>query len=62
MRLLTNTLLKRFAKHGPQDVSDPVIVAKFFNPTGAGTWYAASYDPKSRLFFGFVSIFGDEND
>jgi hypothetical protein len=37
-------------------------VAKFFNPTGAGTWYATEYDPKDRIFFGYVSIFGDWND
>ena len=59
MELLTKALLKRFALLGPQDVKDPVIVAKFFNPNGAGTWYAASYDPQAKEFFGYVSIFGD---
>ena len=63
MQLLTKTLLKRFAEVGRQEnVMDPVIVAKFFNPIGAGTWYATEYDPESRTFFGFVSIFGDWND
>lgn len=63
MKLLTKGLLARFAKLGRQeDSSDPVVVAKFFNPTGAGTWYATEYDPASREFFGFVSIFGDWND
>jgi len=63
MKLLTKELLKRFEKIGRQEnVSDPVVVAKFFNPTGAGTWYATEYDPEERLFFGFVSIFGDCND
>jgi hypothetical protein len=36
--------------------------AKFFNPCGAGTWYATEYDPETRIFFGYVSIFGDWND
>jgi len=59
MKLMTKTLEKRFAKIGRQEqVEDPIIVAKFFNPTGAGTWYAAEYDPKTRIFFGYVSIFG----
>ena len=63
MRLMTPELEKRFVQVGSQeDVKDPVIVAKFFNPTGAGTWYATEYDPKQRLFFGYVSIFGDHND
>ena len=63
MQLLTKGLLQRFEKIGRQEnASDPVVVAKFFNPTGAGTWYATEYDPEDRLFFGFVSIFGDWND
>jgi hypothetical protein len=59
MMLLTKALEKRFAEVGRQDVKDPVIITKFFNPTGRGTWYAVAYDPKEKLFFGYVSIFGD---
>ena len=63
MKLLTKELLARFATLGSQeDSSDPIVVAKFFSPTGAGTWYATEYDPESKEFFGFVSIFGDWND
>jgi hypothetical protein len=63
MKLLTKELQARFAKLGRQEDSiDPIVVAKFFNPTGAGTWYATEYDPESKEFFGFVSIFGDWND
>ncbi len=63
MKLLTKELLKRFAQVGSQEnVKDPVIIAKFFNPGGAGTWYATEYEPKEQIFFGFVSIFGDWND
>jgi hypothetical protein len=63
MKLLTKTLEARFAKVGSQEeVKDPLVIAKFFNPAGAGTWYATEYDPKMRIFFGFVSIFGDWND
>jgi hypothetical protein len=63
MRLMTKQLEKRFAKVGSQELTkDPVIVAKFFNPTGAGTWYATEYDPVDKMFFGYVSIFGDWND
>lgn len=63
MKLLTKELLKKFASIGRQeDVEDPIVIAKFFNPTGAGTWYATEYDPETKEFFGFVSIFGDWND
>lgn len=63
MKLLTNELLKRFEQVGRQEeVADPIVVAKFFNPTGAGTWYATEYDPSYQEFFGYVSIFGDWND
>ena len=63
MKLLTKELEKRFAAVGSQEeVADPQIIAKFFNPCGAGTWYATEYDPKTRVFFGYVSIFGDHND
>jgi len=63
MKLMTAELEKRFAKVGSQEnVKDPVIIAKFFNPGGAGTWYATEYDPKDEMFFGYVSIFGDWND
>ena len=60
---MTKTLEARFAQIGSQAASpDPIIVAKFFNPCGAGTWYATEYDPVQRVFFGYVSIFGDHND
>lgn len=63
MKLLDEALKKRFAEVGRQEeVSDPIIIAKFFNPTGAGTWYATEYDPENAKFFGYVSIFGDWND
>jgi len=63
MKLLTKKLLKRFEEVGRQEsVKDPLVIAKFFNPTGAGTWYATEYYPETREFFGYVSIFGDYND
>jgi hypothetical protein len=61
MKLLTKALKKRFAKIGCQEKSrDPIIVAKFFNPTGSGTWYATEYYPDARMFFGYADIFVGE--
>jgi hypothetical protein len=63
MKLMTKELEYKFAQVGSQEnLKDPVIIAKFFNPTGSGTWYATEYDPETRTFFGYVSIFGDWND
>ena len=63
MKLLTKELLKEFDKAGRQEVNNnPLVIAKFFNPAGAGTWYATEYYPNDQTFFGYVSIFGDWND
>ena len=65
MKLLTEELEKRFKEVGFQsqgEKADPIVVAKYFNPTGAGTWYATEYDPETKQFFGYVSIFGDHCD
>lgn len=65
MKLLTKELLKKFEKQGYTDGMDPKeikIIAKFFNPTGIGTWYATEYLPDEKMFFGFVSLFNDYND
>jgi hypothetical protein len=60
---MTKELEKRFAQVGSQDgVSDPVIIAHYFNPTGAGDWYATEFDADNRIIFGYVSIFHDWND
>lgn len=60
---MTKELEERFAAVGSQEENpDPIVVAKFFNPAGAGTWYATEYNPQIRTFFGYVSIFGDWND
>ena len=63
MKLLTEEIIKRFSEVGSQEnEKDPIVIAKFFNPCGAGTWYATEYDPEEKIFFGYVSIFGDWND
>lgn len=63
MKLMTSILKKRFAQVGSQEGNEnPIVVARFFNPTGAGTWLATEYNPEERVFFGYVSIFGDHND
>ncbi len=65
MKLLTQQILKDFKKQGNTNgkSSDQIkVIVKFFNPVGAGTWYAVEYNEKERMFFGFVSLFNDWND
>lgn len=63
MKLLTKELIKRFEQVGSQEnVSDPIVIAKFFNPVGQGTWLATEYDKENEIFFGYVSIYGDYCD
>src|SRR3990167_2539185 len=33
-----------------------VVLIKLFNPTGAGTWYIAEYDPETRTAYGLADI------
>jgi len=63
MKLLTKEIIKKFEKIGRQeDKKDPLVIAKFFNPTGIGTWYATEYNQEEGIFFGYASLFGDHND
>ena len=59
MKLITKGLENRFTKIGHQDNEiDPIIVAKFFNPCGSGTWYATEYFPERKICFGYVTGLG----
>jgi hypothetical protein len=62
MKLLTKEIEKRIPKLGETDGQgmDAVVHAKFFNPTGAATWFATEYDPEQRLFFGWAMLFTKE--
>ena len=63
MKLMTKELERKFKKIGSQrNVEDPIVVAKFFNPTGGATWYCTEYDAKNREFYGYASLFGDHCD
>ena len=35
---------------------DPLCRVKLFNPSGAGTWYIAGFDPATGLCFGVADI------
>ena len=54
MRLLTDTLKQRFKEVGKQG-SNPLVIAKFFDPFGSATWYATEYDPETNVCYGYVT-------
>jgi hypothetical protein len=62
MKLMTKELEKRFAEVGRQEdkVYDALVVARYFDPCGSWTWYATEYDPRDRIFFGYVSGLEEE--
>jgi len=58
---MTKELEEQFKKVGSQeDVRDPIVICKFFNPCGQSTWWATEYNPKNKEFFGFVNLMGEE--
>ena len=55
MQLLTKEIETKFKKIGSQEnIEDPQIIVKFFDPTGSWTWYATEYDQDTKTFFGLV--------
>lgn len=57
MKLMTKEVLKRLPPlYSQEKVEDPIAQVKFFNPTGAGTWYLTEYDPEEKLGFGLCVI------
>jgi hypothetical protein len=56
---MTKELEKKFVRVGNQSESkNPIVVAKFFFPAGAATWWATEYDPEQKIFFGYVTGLG----
>jgi len=63
MKLLTNEILKAFEKQGYTGDKEPEnvkIICKFFNPSGAGTWFATEYNKEEGVFFGYVVLHENE--
>lgn len=53
-QMMTAEIEAMFNKIGRQeDVEDPIVVAKYFNPYGRSTWYATEYDTQTECFFGY---------
>jgi hypothetical protein len=64
MKLMTKEIEKKALKYpfGSQESKelDAEIIVKYFDPTSNWTWYAIEYDPKNKIFMGYVSGFENE--
>ena len=61
MKLITQDFEKLFEKYplySQEENSDPLVVAKLFNPCGSETWYLTEYSPEDKTAFGFVTGLG----
>ena len=60
MKLITQEIKSKAPAIGATEMlaADEVkIIAKFFNPAGAGSWYMTEYDPDTGIAFGAANIF-----
>lgn len=56
MKLLTEEIIKQLPPlYSQEKEKDPMVIAKFFNPSGAGTWWAIEFDGENE-FFGYVDL------
>lgn len=67
MKLLTESIKNIFREKRPlystENIEDPKVVVKFFNPAGAGSWYITEgrEEPNGDwLFFGLCDILEPE--
>ncbi len=61
-KLLTKEILKKLPPLYANEnlkFEETKVIAKFFFPVGATTWYATEFDPVEGLFFGFANL-GDD--
>lgn len=48
--------LPTYAQLGDKSFDDIVARVRLFNPTGAGTWHVAAYDPDTMIAWGVAEI------
>ena len=56
MMLLTKEIRAKLpALYSQENVADPIVQVKFFDPTGSFTWYAYEFDGEDQFFGKVVS-------
>ncbi len=48
--------LPTYAELGDKSLSEIKAKVRLFNPTGAGTWWVAAYDPDTQIAWGVADI------
>jgi hypothetical protein len=57
MKIVTEefeALFKDYPLYSQEDVDDPLVIAKLFDPCSAATWYLTEYNSKDKIAFGYV--------
>ena len=64
MKLITREfeeLFKKYPLYSQENCSDPIVIAKLFDPCGSATWYLTEYNPESKVAFAYVTgMYDDE--
>ncbi len=63
MKLLTKEILKKLPSLCATENLSPEktkVVVKFFHPFTTACWYVTEFDPKQKIFFGFVNLGDDQ--
>jgi len=51
MMLLTKAIKNKLPKlYSQENIKDPIVQVKFFDPTGSFTWYAIEFDGEDSFF------------
>jgi hypothetical protein len=51
MMLLTKSIKNKLPKlYSQENIKDPIVQVKFFDPTGSFTWYATEFDGEDSFF------------
>ncbi|MBT4089587.1 MAG: DUF2958 domain-containing protein [Bacteroidetes bacterium] len=57
MKLITEEfeeLFKDYPLYSQEEVKDPLVIAKLFDPCGSASWFLTEYDPVEKIAFSWV--------
>ena len=63
MKIVTEefeALFKDFPLYSQEEVKDPKVIAKLFDPCGSATWFITEYCPERKLAYGYVCGLGTD--
>ncbi len=57
MKIVTEefeALFKDYPLYSQENESDPLVIAKLFDPCGSASWFLTEYDPVEKIAFCYV--------